>query len=246
MPGFWDAIKRAVPNLLLVHSFIPDANYYYAFNSVSWYLSDLAFLYLLTPAFSFALNQKIFKNSKITICLLFCIYLIVSFTLGNVWPEIRQWLLYILPVTRSFDFVSGMVLGKMYIEEKNTTNDSGAHYNMYALVGIILFIMGLYLSRFVPQWAYFSLCYYPGTVVTVYGVTSSSNRGMIKRILSNRFFEKVTSISLELYLVHQIVINYVESYSTDIGQLSTMKYITLVTLATTIIATFIHTVICKK
>ena len=36
-----------LPNALLLQSWIPDANYYFSMNSVSWYLSDLLLFLLL-------------------------------------------------------------------------------------------------------------------------------------------------------------------------------------------------------
>lgn len=47
--GFWGAVQTAVPNILLLNSFIPKGEYYFSYNAVSWFLCDILFFYFCFP-----------------------------------------------------------------------------------------------------------------------------------------------------------------------------------------------------
>lgn len=239
VPGFYDAVKKAVPNLLLVHSLIPDANYYYGFNSVSWYLSSLAILYLVLPVL-IRIISRITEVNKGLACII-VIYVFISFLFGKTDINL-QWILYISPIMRMFDFGIGMLVAKRYLMRQVTERTHGG----IEIIGIVLYVMALFCYGKVPEWISYSLIFLPGTVMIVYGLTNNVGRSIVEKILSIKLFKYLNTISLELYLTHQIIINYVENYSTDVGAVSNKMYLSLIVIGTLFGSCFMKLLLSKN
>ncbi len=221
--GYWDVVKKAISNLLLIQSFIPDGNYYYGFNSVSWYLSDLAFMYLILPIMLKIVNKTKQKNAKLFILCLICVSTVIS-CFSSYWNILNldlQWLLYISPIMRTFDFLMGMILAKLVVTEQKHFG----HRKLFIVIGILLFVAAMFFSQYVSKWMSYSIIYLPGTLMIVYSMTfGGEDNSIIKNILSWKGFCYATSVSLEMYLIHQVVINYVEYYCNDICRLTDIQY----------------------
>lgn len=104
------SIKTFVPNFTLLQSFIPTKEFYYSYNSPSWYLCNTVFFAVLFP-FIYRLLSDIKGKLWIEIALLY-IALIVSecFTPEKYWQSI----LYINPILRLFDFMLGVMMAMVY------------------------------------------------------------------------------------------------------------------------------------
>lgn len=100
-----------------LQSWVPDANTYYAWNPVSWSLSDEAFFYLLFPFLAplvLRLSPTMTWLTRAT-CLMACVGLGV---LGAVYQpdtfeqpnDLIAWLTYIFPAGRLFEFIFGLTL----------------------------------------------------------------------------------------------------------------------------------------
>lgn len=95
-------------NLALIQSWVPKGSVYFSNNAVSWYLSTYLFLMLISPFIVKYLKQA--TSTRIISLLIINLSIQVSlvlFTGGYGWAH---WIIYICPITRSLDFISGGVL----------------------------------------------------------------------------------------------------------------------------------------
>lgn len=95
-------------NILLVQSWVPKKSIYFSNNAVSWYLSTYLFFMLISP---FVVRWLKRLNSKDIIGLLLLVLTIqialVLLAGNHTWAH---WIIYIFPISRALDFISGGVL----------------------------------------------------------------------------------------------------------------------------------------
>lgn len=98
-------------NALLIHGWIPDSNYYFSYNGVSWFLSALLLAYLIFP---WVLR---FAYRKFTLfSLMAAIYCILVVGIGfMIDPMYKKAFIYISPISRVADFLIGIWVGIIYL-----------------------------------------------------------------------------------------------------------------------------------
>lgn len=102
--------KTLIPNLLLVQSWIPDSEYYFSRNAVSWCLADMLFFYVSFPL----LVRFVFVCKKRLCLFLFGVFLLYFTTLHFIREEKVHAFFYIFPLSRLVDFIIGMLLYHIY------------------------------------------------------------------------------------------------------------------------------------
>jgi peptidoglycan/LPS O-acetylase OafA/YrhL len=123
--GVAEFLKQAVANVFLVQSFSPHIPYYFAFNAVSWSISDELFFYLLMPVFifiAFRLRNKL-SIGKLVLSMLVIWIAMVALLTGKV-AVLDQWAYYVLPLIRLPDFVLGILLCLVYWKSQSTKLNS--------------------------------------------------------------------------------------------------------------------------
>ena len=95
-------------NLILVQSWVPNSSVYFSNNAVSWYLSTYLFLMLIS---TFVVKWLKRLHTRLIIGLLILnlsMQIALALFVGErTWAH---WIIYICPITRVLDFVSGGVL----------------------------------------------------------------------------------------------------------------------------------------
>ena len=239
--GFYSAIKYALPNLLLVNAFIPSGDYYYSYNAVSWYLCDILFFYFITP---FLLRwvkrlQEKFVLRQLLAIIIF--YNVAALVIYHLWPMSSHWCLYISPYTRTIDYACGMLVGRLILDRKS---DIQKDYNTvveYMAWGIFIGLIVAY--RYIPEYLRMAMVYLPFTLYIVY--LCVGGMGQMQKLLSNKFLVTIGNISMEAYLVHQIVIRYISGYSLEYAYLNDVKYYFFSISLTVIVSTFLKLIISK-
>ena len=99
----WGAL---IPNLLLVQSWIPDSEYYFSGNAVSWCLADMLFFYVSFPL----LIRFVFICKKRLCLFLFGVFLLYFTALYFTPAGKVHAFFYIFPLSRLVDFIIGMLL----------------------------------------------------------------------------------------------------------------------------------------
>ena len=202
--------KVVLPNILLIQSWFPNKEIYFGLNGVSWYLSTSMFLYF---AFPFIMNkiQASWSKKKAYI------YISVTFILQVVLAIILEstsfnfaWFTYVFPLYRLGDFFIGCNAGYLFLKKEGESNF--AYATLREVLAITLMCVAVLIPKNKLLFASTSLSaiYIPGSVALVY--VFAEGRGVISRILKSQVFVTVGNMSAYLYLIHQVVINYVEIF----------------------------------
>lgn len=117
-PCFQIPLRPLSANVLLMQSWVPEQDYYFSFNAVSWYLCDAVFLAFIFPLLFPAINKLFNQQKWMLLGLMLALYvLMVVFIPGG---PLRKSLLYINPLGRCFDFVLGILIYHllMFLKQK--------------------------------------------------------------------------------------------------------------------------------
>lgn len=207
---FGVTISRLIPSIFLFQSYIPNENYYYAFNGVAWFLDVIVLCYLLTP---WVINKIRKLNNKKLIIIMVVISiskLLYNSFVTPIFGEYEGYSNYIFPLYRFFDYMQGILLGGVLLRIKdNKVNKT----KMSILeIGIIILLMLGYHFRLIADHRtnqeILSIL-----IILIFAFES----GCISKLLNNKVLVYLGTISMELYLVHQPIIKYFQFLSDKIG-----------------------------
>lgn len=205
-------------NMLLTQSIFPSIPYFFGFNGVSWSVSTEMFFYL---GFILLVTFNTKQLAGIWVALLLMVIWFLCFMPSS---DIAYWALYINPVFRAVDFVTGMLLFRMYAGRDFTLSSSVAT----ALEGIslaVLVVFALVGMKHVNMLLRLDIYYIApmAAVVFIFAI----GKGLVSRLLSNRMLVLLGEASFSLYMIHQILINYaVREYSSWVN-IDSMKSVFL-------------------
>ena len=231
-------ITMILSNVFLVQAFIPNRDYYFSFNGVSWYLSVLLFCYFSFNFFRYIM-KKLNNRCLSMIIILWLVQFVVSLACVNLSYDTTQWLLYINPINRSINFFSGMLLAKLFIEKKDNYIITSLKANMYE-VGIISIFLIIYVcSIFIPRSFIWSAWYSPILMVIIF--VFAFEKGILSKLLGNNTLVNIAKISFEFFMIHQIIINL-------LWRILGNKYLVLIPalLITTLLAVYANKILKKR
>ena len=209
---------QLIKNLLFIQSWF--ANGKLSYNGVTWFLSILMFLCLFTSPFLHLLNRISKLKHKypvyillfITINLLFILYYI------GIHKNNPQYWIYSFPPSRLAEYLGGVLIGyvvrSLLVEHESCFNNT----ILFSFLEIIAFVLwGVAAKIDAPEWIHYVILW---LIPNFYGVTVFCfGKGMLSRLFRNRFLVYLGDITLECYLVHQIIITiYAELF--DIAHIS--------------------------
>lgn len=207
--------KVLLPNILLIQSWFPNKEIYFGLNGVSWYLSTSMFLYF---AFPFILNkiQASWSKKKAYICIsvTFILQVVLAIMLWIANLKVISfnfaWFTYVFPLYRVGDFFIGCNAGYLFL--KKQSESTFAYATLREVLAITLMCTAVLIpkNKLLFESTSLSAIYIPGSVALVY--VFAEGRGMISKILESQVFVIVGNMSAYLYLIHQVVINYVEIF----------------------------------
>ncbi|MFE2582035.1 acyltransferase family protein [Streptomyces sp. NPDC059378] len=105
------SLKAVAATLLLVHAWVPVPVIFKGGNPAAWSLSDEAWFYLIFPALLALLAGRRARVWAWTAAAAVCAALVLWPALSGLPPVTRAWALDYLPLTRSLQFVLGVVAG---------------------------------------------------------------------------------------------------------------------------------------
>ena len=197
-------------NITLTQSWIPIDEINVSLNGVAWYLSVIVFLYFLFPWIS-RLIRRINKTSfLIPVCavLLLMQILISAVTLDKSYGT---WATYIFPVFRVADFFTGCSFGYIYRNRKSAGQS--------VAVATVIEVLAVAITVSVELW---KNAVHVGTIArsinnrtTLYILLAvlwiwlfAERRGVITKLLSNRYLIGLGNISAYTYLIHFVFTQY--------------------------------------
>jgi peptidoglycan/LPS O-acetylase OafA/YrhL len=204
--NLFETTLKAIINVMLLQSFIPSKDYYFSFNGVSWSLSNEMFFYAFFPVILWALlrtrlnGQKLFVGSVI-------IYLaLLSIVVTNVDAKLSEWLFYIFPFTRLIEFILGVIFGLIFIQSSAKIQYSIKVFSALELLSIILLLTAAYYFVDVHKTLRYSVFFLPFLILLIY--VFAHQRGVVSKWLSHKSLVYLGEISFSFYMIHQLVINY--------------------------------------
>lgn len=190
---FWLCpLPQTLATIFMVQSFVPDQTYYFAYNGVEWFLSDMMFFYALFPFLLRIVNRKGFRIIFVALIPIY-ICLIATIEGGN----ILSWL-YIFPPTRLLCFTAGMVLSSVVKTVRKTTDTEA--------VAAIACLIATYLICYTLEWRWiYDIVWWPAAALMI-TVFSTNDGGRITRLLSSSQLVKFGNISFSFYIFHNMLI----------------------------------------
>lgn len=204
------AVGRMIINLLLLQSWFPDEQIWLSYNSVTWFISTLAFLFLfIIPMHRISdhLEQKWPTGGFY--CGLLVIIWVLDFMLAMLLLKRNasniKYYLYAFPPSRQFDYVAGFKLGRFFIcHKKYVIGEKSATF--LEIVSLIIIIGYLLIFPYVSDYFSRSMMYLPGSVLVIY--VFAIGKGKVSRFFSSPFMVAAGNNSLYYMMSHQVVIRY--------------------------------------
>ena len=223
--GWW--FRHFVPNLLLCQAYIPEAGYYFSFNSPSWSLCCEQLFYCCFP-FILPLLKK--PNRLLGIYIVCAVALMIGMSLTPADWARSVW--YINPITRFPDFILGM-LSYVCFRQGSFRNYSIRCATWIELAAIALFIVFYIASSHIPKVYRYSCYYWIPVAGIIYAF--ALQRGFLSKLLSWRPLVWCGEISFGFYLIHHLLIRlYVEVERSFALTLSPYVAVTIIFIVTMI------------
>lgn len=232
-------------NLTLVQGYINKSDIYFGFNGVSWFLCLTLFTIIMTiPMLCLVNKVKNSKNGKIKltgISLLCIILMIIMNLIVYKYKLSAEFWLYICPIVRLPEFLLGIILGGTMpnrIKSKKVTN-------LLQLVSVIFIAVCIIIEKgkmFNTYTFFWSTAWIIPNMILLYAF--SCDNTIISKILGNKLFVFLGNISMEMFMIHAIIIRYINYI---VGKKSIYPYSVFVyLLVVTIILSYIYNRYNKK
>ena len=188
---------------------------YRALNSVDWYLSVTAFLYVCFPFILYFLKN--FEPNIITTTILTFSFFLFQFIVGSIIVSLQptvdiKWIIYSFPLYRLWDFLIGCFVGYCYLSFSNSRiTKTGATIAESIIIAAIVISFTLY-KRLLPMggikqaFAMVTL-FLPSSVALVYFF--AVGKGYLSRILTNRITLMFAGITSYFFLIHRLMLSIV-------------------------------------
>lgn len=200
-------IVYAFFNIMLLQSFIPKKAIYFSFNSVSWNLSSLLLFYILFPMI-LVLVKRITKDGSSKLAIMYIvIFIIGEFIFVTIFKfnVYSHWLFYISPFFRIIDCVIGMLLALIYLQNKEYKMNFYA-INILEFMSLLALTVALINFKYINQSYRYGIYYMPFLCFIIY--IYAFQRGIISKVLKNRIFVYLGTISYSFYMIHLLVLRY--------------------------------------
>ena len=180
---------KVLVNALLLQSWVPDPDWYFSCNKVSWFLSSLLFCYVLFPFVYRHLSRSLTLAvllAYVTVCLL------IPYNQVNA-------VLYVFPLVRFVDFYLGMLLYRFY--ERKPGMDASSWMEVLLMVLLLLALTGYpFMDAKLRNAPLFWLVLLP--LILVF----AQENGVVSRLLKSRPMQFLGSLTMPLFLTHQMLI----------------------------------------
>lgn len=177
---------KVLLNALLLQSWVPDVDWYFSCNSVAWFLSSLLFCYVVFPWAYRWLSPAL---TAIVVAACVAVYLLTPYDRVNA-------ILYVNPLVRFVDFYLGMLLARCYGRWQSPP------WAELLLLVLLLAALALYpvVDAKVRNAPLFWLVLLP--LIAVF----ARQHGWLSRLLQTRPMLFLGSLTMPLFLTHQMVI----------------------------------------
>lgn len=189
---------------MFLQSWVPVKNVAMGLNGAAWFISSLLFSYVIFPFFLMLLrkldNSKEINNKRILLFLLLIFLLRIiwrNIFVGWYWP-------YVFPIFRSLDFISGGLIGLIYIKNSRINKK-------ISTILLLLLIVGIIIGSISYKYMIIKMLV-SGPICLLLIFLCSSENNLINKICLFPFLTYIGNISMYTYLTHGVVIRYVNHF----------------------------------
>lgn len=200
----WPQLGRIALACLMVQSWLPDSNYYFAGNGVSWFLSTLMFLYICFPLLQRLIGRLSVGQLMVGCVVLSGLYMAVVMQV----PTVRaNDIVYVNPLMRLPDFALGIGLHRFWTLKGHQVDTSRPWLMVFGvMVGYALFLA---VSPLVDIRIRTASWYWAVNALTIFCFTAIDLQPALKKSLLHRpwmlWLGQKTYI---IYLLHALLINF--------------------------------------
>ena len=180
---------KVLTNALLLQSWVPDPEWYFSCNKVSWFLSSLLFCYAVFPFVYRHLSRSL------TLVVLLA-YAAVCWLIP--YDQVNA-VLYVFPLVRFMDFYLGMLLCRFYERKPGMEACSWMEVLLIVLLFLALAIYP-FMDAKLRNAPLFWLVLLP--LILVF----AQENGLVSRLLKSRPMQFLGSLTMPLFLTHQMLI----------------------------------------
>ena len=181
--------EKVLLNVVLLQSWVPEMDYYFACNSVSWFLSSLMFCYVMFPLLCRWLSWKL-------------TFLMAMACVAVYWltpADHINAILYVNPLVRLIDFYWGMLLCHFFLQRKDHIS---GWWMEIALVIILVLFLAVY--PFADEKLRNAPLYWLVLMPLIW--VFAQQRGPVSRWLKTAPVLFLGSLTMPLFLIHQMLI----------------------------------------
>lgn len=211
MPTSGNAFRRLFMDIFLVQCWSPYIEDFFSYNGVAWYLSTYLFICFFAPwLIKMLAGVKKKETAAALAAVTFGIMLIVGvlatkrpLAIGDSFP---YWLTYIFPFYRLMDFFLGAVLGWFYLNVTKGMEWKHWKATILEILTVAAFIVVVKIFHRI-EGVYDGICYnvlfVPVSMWLV--IIFVHSKGMLMKLIDNRFFRWIGNLSSYTFLIHQVV-----------------------------------------
>lgn len=207
----WKLLRTTFFSLTLIQSWIP--NDYHGLNGVSWFLSTIVFLYFMTP-WLVRLAKALWKKGQmfgvaVTIILLIGYQYTYSVIAATLSSNYEFWL-YVFPLARIIEYMIGILLGMWIGHLEESAKDIPMADLWITIVFVIIGVFAFVVKDW-PVALWRSVLWISFNVFVL--ILLSGKNGMWNRLLSSKILVWLGNQSFAMYLIHQVIARYVNTWS---------------------------------
>lgn len=237
-------LGKLFPNMLLLQSWIPQRNYYFSGNALSWSLSCLVFFYACFPLMVNVVRKLNFKSKFVLALSIVTLYIVALISIPE---DLSHAFFYINPIFRLLDFAIGMSTYKVYKAiSKRSSEKSYSNATLMEFGALLFLFVSLLLGLVVPDRILYSVLYWlPISLLILTFAYTNSHFGLISKILNNKILIILSEGSFVLYIIHQLSFTILDKVRNElqieigVGH-KALLYFIILTLASMLIAKYIE------
>ena len=221
----WSAVlccaAQLVVSIFLLQTWIPSSRFWFCLNGVAWYLSVQAFLYAIFPWLLAVLKKADARRLRCIAAAIFCAQCLFSLVIwkAGLSGNAVFYLTYLCPLFRAGDFAISCCMGCLYRSRKEERTPYGA-CSLLELAAVLFsggcfFIAAGQVGVLGATAFRYNVLFTPSAVLLVWLL--AIGKGMISRLLSAKPFLWLAGLSPYGFLIHQVLIRYMDLAANKFG-----------------------------
>ena len=208
-------------NMFLVQAWIPQSNYFFSYNAVSWSISTELSFYLAFPILilGFSRNWAVKLFASIVVVMLMvklCNDFEVPHYAGLSANVVLQGFIMTNPLARMFEFVLGMTAAELWLRWRHFLPTSQMIWSLMEAISVLMllfnvsYILPILWSMFphsdaMAAWVSMSLS--PALATALLLIVLAEGNGLVASFLGTRSLRFLGDVSFSIYMTHQLILH---------------------------------------